>query len=229
MHSIEIAQFDHYPSLFNLFCLGCEGIMSQLAKLIDKLPLPRIPKTLKIGREIDRGAWGVVYEGKLDGQPVAVKKIHQLLKDAGGGDDTLTSFFEECEKLKAVDHPHVISECRSSQACRVCMARVNQWHFHHTLTISYFVLDDKLRTTYISRYSAVFAHAACRRPASNFVVSVLTLDYQRTRCLANQLCQENFILIVYPCLNNDVVPPNNATAHETWLGSNGGYIYICQL
>ena len=104
--------------------------MAQLAKLIDKLPLPRIPPSLKIGREIDRGAWGVVYEGKLSGELVAVKKIHQLLKDAEGGDDTLRSFFEECERLKAVDHPHVISECRFAA---YGYYRVHKCHFRHTL------------------------------------------------------------------------------------------------
>ena len=97
---------------------SCEGIMSQLAKLIDKLPLPRIPPSLKIGREIDKGAWGVVYEGKLSGEPVAVKKVHKLLMDAENGGCTLESFFEECEKLKAIEHPHVISEWRFSHACQ---------------------------------------------------------------------------------------------------------------
>ena len=29
--------------------------------------------------EIGRGSYGVVYSGKLDGRPVAVKKIHSVL------------------------------------------------------------------------------------------------------------------------------------------------------
>ena len=88
--------------------------MAQLVKLIDKLPLPPVPSNLTIGREINRGAWGVVHEGRLGGQPVAVKKVHQLLMDAEGGENTLRSFFEECERLKAIEHPHVIGECFTS-------------------------------------------------------------------------------------------------------------------
>ena len=84
--------------------------MAQLVKLIERLPLPIAPPNLKIGREIGRGAWGTVHEGQLDGQPVAVKKLRQLLKDAEGGDRAVQSFLEECRRLKGLDHPHVISE-----------------------------------------------------------------------------------------------------------------------
>ena len=74
------------------------------------LPLPYAPPNLKIGCELNRGAWGTVHEGQLDGESVAVKKLHDALKDAEGGDNTVFSFFEECERLKGLDHPHVISE-----------------------------------------------------------------------------------------------------------------------
>ena len=82
-----------------------------LAKLIEQLP--SVPSKLKIGREIDRGAWGTVYEGKLSGQPVAVKKVHQLLAEGAEGEMALRSFFEECKRMKDLDHPNVISEFRS--------------------------------------------------------------------------------------------------------------------
>ena len=51
-----------------------------------------------------------MHEGQLDGESVAVKKLHDALKDAEGGDNTVISFFDECERLKGLDHPHVISE-----------------------------------------------------------------------------------------------------------------------
>ena len=51
-----------------------------------------------------------MHEGQLDGQSVTVKKLHQLLKDAEGRDSAVHSFLEECQRLKGLDHPHVISE-----------------------------------------------------------------------------------------------------------------------
>ena len=80
-----------------------------LERLIERLP--SIPWKLKIGREIDRGAWGVVHEGKLSGEPVAVKKMHQMLvKGSEDGGLALRNFFDECKRLKDLDHPNVISE-----------------------------------------------------------------------------------------------------------------------
>ena len=73
-------------------------------------PLPIVPPNLKIGREIGRGAYGTVNEGQLEGQTIAVKYVHQLFTNANGGECQLRNFFDECERLKTVDHPHVISE-----------------------------------------------------------------------------------------------------------------------
>ena len=84
--------------------------MAQLRKPKKILSLPTPPTNLKIGRELNRGAWGTVHEGQLDGELIAVKKLHDALKDAEGGDNTVISFFDECERLKCLDHPHVISE-----------------------------------------------------------------------------------------------------------------------
>ena len=70
------------------------------------------PSSLKIGREISRGAYGSVHSGELDGRPVAVKRIHLLLLEAARGqgdfDQVLMDFKEECQLLEQVDHPHVI-------------------------------------------------------------------------------------------------------------------------
>ena len=71
--------------------------MAQPVRLIAKLP--SVPPSLKIGDEIDRGAWGAVLEGELNCKPVAVKKLHQLLKDAQHGDNAVRSFIEECGRL----------------------------------------------------------------------------------------------------------------------------------
>ena len=84
--------------------------MAQLVKLIEKLPLPLVPPNLKIGREIGRGAWGAVHEGQLEGTSVAVKKIHYALENSENRGNVVDSFFDECERLKGLDHPHVISE-----------------------------------------------------------------------------------------------------------------------
>ena len=84
--------------------------MSQIGKLIANLPLTIKPSKLKIGRELNRGAYGYVHEGVLAGRPVAVKGIHNLLLEADGGENALRSFCEECERLETLEHPHVISE-----------------------------------------------------------------------------------------------------------------------
>ena len=86
--------------------------MAQLRMLIEMLPLPSVPQNLKIGDEIDRGAWGAVYKGELDGELVAVKCVNQLLKEAEEGDNAVRNFFDECERLRTINHDHVISEWR---------------------------------------------------------------------------------------------------------------------
>ena len=39
-----------------------------------------------------------------------MKRVHKLLKDSKNGGNAVHKFFDECEKLKDLDHPHVISE-----------------------------------------------------------------------------------------------------------------------
>ena len=84
--------------------------MAQVVKLLERLPLTTKPSKLKIGRELNRGWYGVVYEGVFAGQQVAVKGVHKLLLEAEGGENPLWNFCEECERLKELEHPHVISE-----------------------------------------------------------------------------------------------------------------------
>ena len=86
--------------------------MTQLGKFIERLPLPQAPPSLEIGREIHRGAYGAVYEGQLSGQPIAVKKVHELLVEGvQDGEEVLRKFLEEYKRLRLLDHPNVISEC----------------------------------------------------------------------------------------------------------------------
>lgn len=84
--------------------------MVLLKKMLDRLRLPIRPPNLVIQRELNRGAYGVVHEGVFAGQPVAVKEVHKLLLEAEGGENILRSFCEECERIKELEHPHVISE-----------------------------------------------------------------------------------------------------------------------
>ena len=84
--------------------------MTQLGKVIEQLPFPIFPSNLKIGCEIDKGTWGAVQEGELDGELVAGKKVYQLLKDSKDGGYPVCRFSVECERLKGLDYCHVISE-----------------------------------------------------------------------------------------------------------------------
>jgi len=77
------------------------------------LTFPDRPRNLKIGDELGRGAWGVVYNGEFEGRPVAVKRIHELLHQEGSEEEhrkVLGDFREECKKLQAFSHPHVVGK-----------------------------------------------------------------------------------------------------------------------
>ena len=70
---------------------------------------PAKPDTLTIGREINGGEWGAVYEGELNGQPVSVKEVHKLLLEAEGTDENLIrSFHRECQLLETANHPNIV-------------------------------------------------------------------------------------------------------------------------
>ena len=70
------------------------------------------PPSLEIGKELNRGAYGAVHTGLLDGKKVAVKRIHRLLLEAATGhgdlDTLLSDFRRECDLLERLDHPHVV-------------------------------------------------------------------------------------------------------------------------
>ena len=69
------------------------------------------PPFLKMGVEINRGAYGTVYEGELHGRPVAVKKLHRILQEASYNEGTIAlfdNFRKECRLLETAEHDHVV-------------------------------------------------------------------------------------------------------------------------
>ena len=83
-----------------------------MGDLFSKLLSPR-PDSLRIGPEISRGAYGVVFQGRLGTRPVAIKKIHGMLveyaRDTKGDLATvLADFRRECELLEAARHANVV-------------------------------------------------------------------------------------------------------------------------
>ena len=92
--------------------LGVSSLMAALRRNFSSYFRP-IPASLRIGLEINRGAYGTVHEGQLDGCPVAVKKIHRLLLEAASGErDTwervVRDFEKECRLLEGLKHPHIV-------------------------------------------------------------------------------------------------------------------------
>ena len=78
------------------------------------LTFPNKPINLKIEHELNRGAWGAVYNGDLEGRPIAVKRIHELLHQGGGEEERrklFEDFREECKKLQSLSHQHVVGKC----------------------------------------------------------------------------------------------------------------------
>ena len=72
---------------------------------------PPKPTFLKVGKEINRGAYGAVYEGEIKGRPVAVKKIHRILQEASHNEGTIDlfdNFKKECSLLEKAEHVHVV-------------------------------------------------------------------------------------------------------------------------
>ena len=63
-------------------------------------------------REINRGAFGVVYKGQFGGRPVAVKRVHRLLLANVSNDEDLAKlvggFIEEGRTLASINHPHIV-------------------------------------------------------------------------------------------------------------------------
>ena len=74
---------------------------------------PPKPPFLKIGKEINRGSYGAVYEGRLglEGRSVAVKRLHRILQESSH-DERTTALFDkfkkECILLEKAENDHVV-------------------------------------------------------------------------------------------------------------------------
>ena len=70
------------------------------------------PASLTKEKELGKGSWGVVYQGKLGSTRVAIKKIHDLLRTDEDPqlDPIVEQFRREYDILRAAKHQHVV-EC----------------------------------------------------------------------------------------------------------------------
>ena len=55
-----------------------------------------VPSLEDTGVSLGRGSYGEVVEMRMNGERVAVKKIHPVFKDTEGWETTLAKFGEEC-------------------------------------------------------------------------------------------------------------------------------------
>ena len=72
-----------------------------------------IPPSLKLAEELNRGAYGAVHAGELNGRPVAIKKIHLSLlgpakEDEKSWEYTIGNFEKECRLLETLEHPNIV-------------------------------------------------------------------------------------------------------------------------
>ena len=74
------------------------------------LTFPDKPKNLKIGDELSRGAWGAVYNGDLNGRPVAVKRIHELLQQELSEEECRKVFEYFREETPVAEPLHVVGK-----------------------------------------------------------------------------------------------------------------------
>ena len=68
--------------------------------------LPKCPANLELSsKELGRGAYGAVREGKFNGRPVAVKTVHREIAQG----KPLEDFIRECQLLASLeDHPNIV-------------------------------------------------------------------------------------------------------------------------
>ena len=85
-------------------------ILTEVRGMAAEKSFVSVPPTLVIGKEVDRGSFGVVYLATLDKKSVAVKQFHEVLMDGAGPEENvpLKNFKTECERLKDLNHPNVV-------------------------------------------------------------------------------------------------------------------------
>ena len=65
------------------------------------------PPSLVIRGEKGRGSYGTVCRGDLEGKPVMIKRIHEILL-ANSRSDQLRKFEQECQILEMLHHPNIV-------------------------------------------------------------------------------------------------------------------------
>ena len=66
------------------------------------------PTSLKIGKEIKRGPFGVVYDGELNGKPVAVRKMYPLPLRGKEHSGLTSQIVEEALLMKQLNHARIV-------------------------------------------------------------------------------------------------------------------------
>lgn len=70
-----------------------------------------ITKNLEVGKEIAKGAYGKIVEGKWEGLSVAIKVLHPILYQQANEQETITQvkkFLAECERLSMLRHLNIV-------------------------------------------------------------------------------------------------------------------------
>ena len=65
------------------------------------------PPSLVIKGEKGRGSYGTVCHGELEGKPVMIKRIHEILLTSSRSDQ-LRKFEQECQILETLHHPNIV-------------------------------------------------------------------------------------------------------------------------
>ena len=65
------------------------------------------PLSLVIRGEKGRGSYGKVCRGELEGKPIMIKRIHEILL-ANSRSDQLRKFEQECQILETLHHPNIV-------------------------------------------------------------------------------------------------------------------------
>ena len=71
----------------------------------DTFGLASVPTSLKIGEEVKSGFLGVIYEGELNGESVAIREINPFLIQS---ERHILHIVEQALLMKQLNHPHIV-------------------------------------------------------------------------------------------------------------------------